>query len=49
MLHRLMLTRDSHEIQLSVMDVTGQIVKAAQEALNGDTTSGFKVSDFMLV
>lgn len=31
-LHRIMLTRDTHEIQQCVMDVVQQISKAIQEA-----------------
>lgn len=31
-LHRIMLTRDTHDIQQSVIDVVQQITKAMQEA-----------------
>lgn len=39
MLHRILLTRDSHEIQLGVVDVVKQLVKAAQEALQSSRSA----------
>ena len=41
-LHRVLLTRDSHDIHLAAMRVARQIVKAAQESLEGKKAAAAK-------
>ena len=42
MLHRVLLTRDSLDIHLAAMRVVKQIVKAAQESLDGKKAADTK-------